>query len=177
MTESSLLLPLKRLLANAILRRRAWPQWEIPRDCSRWKVAPKAQPVSMLFTFFESCWVEKKKFTFLFHFQLWQAWHRQRISTKITHGQIKVKFGVASLWRLPTTTLYKVSLLPWLIAPTPANLISESSGLEVVLPRPSRQDLLDKQAFEFFSLIPKQNTTGGRNQFRGRKEHIKLHNS
>lgn len=29
--------------------------WEMPRDCNRWKVAPKAQPVSMLFTFFVSC--------------------------------------------------------------------------------------------------------------------------
>lgn len=33
----------------------------MPRDWSRWKVAPKAQPVSMLFTFFVSCWRRRRK--------------------------------------------------------------------------------------------------------------------
>lgn len=41
------------------------------------------------------------------------------------HGQTKVKFGVASLGKLPTTPSVTVSLLPRL---TPANLISQPPG-------------------------------------------------
>lgn len=92
MTESFLLL-LERLLGNAVLRRRAWPQWEMPRDCSRWKVAPKAQPVSMLFTFFESCWGgKKKKSSHLHQFSalanMTQAEYLQRSSTWPNQGKI-----------------------------------------------------------------------------------------
>lgn len=35
-------------------------QWESAKDCRRWNVAPRAQPVSTLFTFFASCKKGKK---------------------------------------------------------------------------------------------------------------------
>lgn len=142
MTESFLLL-LERLLENAVLRRRAWPQWEMPRDCSRWKVAPKAQPVSMLFTFFESCWGGKKKSSHLHQFSaLANMTQAESIYKDHPHGQTKVKFGVACLGRLPTTHSVTVSFLPWL---TPANLISENSG-----PGRGLTQTFLKEASEFF---------------------------
>lgn len=123
-TESSLL-PLKRLLANAGLRVRAWPQWERPRDCRRWKVAPKAQPVSMLFTFFVSCWGgEKKVFTFhsIFNFSKHDIGREylQRPSTWSNQGKTE---SSQSLEASPFPASATVPLLKWPIAPTLVILI------------------------------------------------------
>lgn len=169
MTESFLLL-LERLLGNAVLRRRAWPQWEMPRDCSRWKVAPKAQPVSMLFTFFESCWGgKKKKSSHLHQFSalanMTQAEYLQRSSTWPNQGKI---WGSLS---------WEASHYPqWEQFPSCRGLHLPIWSLKIlaqegVSPRPSWQRLLNSFP------TPELNTWGTGNSFRGSKEHTKLLNS
>lgn len=51
---------LSQTFRNAEIHRNVTVQYVIPRDCSKWKVAPKVQLVSMLFTFFVN-YKRKKK--------------------------------------------------------------------------------------------------------------------
>lgn len=145
MTESFLLLLLKRLLENVILRRRAWPQWEMPRDCSRWKVAPKAQPVSMLFTFFESCWGEKKK---------------KKLTFSSVFNSSKHDTGREYLQRSPTwpnqgkiwsSQSWEASHYPLCNSFPPATVYTCQSDLSTSWPRRwSHRGLLDREDSEFF---------------------------
>lgn len=52
---------LSQTFRNAEIHRNVTVQYVIPRDCSKWKVAPKVQLVSMLFTFFVNYKRKKKK--------------------------------------------------------------------------------------------------------------------